>query len=436
MKRRISTYLQLRKRSLILLAIILSVLSALDAGEHAAFAYFWGTSIPWVAPQGWHTSYPGYQMLSQAISTNDPGLMLACGFSHCSRSWDGGAHWTDLTTPAIGDLTAPINGGKIFFLAEFDPHQSQKLRFWATYDAGSSWHLLATGSLFAIYDLLQNVGQSIYREGRFYALENNPPNSFRGNPLFASSRDGVTWTFPKTTPSAAERQGWQPQELAADYRAPLAWYRLLHDPTNKHPFLLEHSSDDGHSWTAIGPIGSATEGMPSMATAPYQPTRLCIAISPFNTDYSENAPLLFSGTHGGTTWHNAAAPTDPSGTTGTTIDTVQLGQNGGCYIEHDYSVAAIVNGMGHSTFVASPRTTMIWRLPPDSDQVEVLLHTTVFYPNSNPVNRGDFAYVPGKPRFAAHLFLYSFYEGDFSTALIAVMIGTWSDDQILWTNTP
>ncbi len=103
--------------------------------------------------------------------------------------------------------------------------------------------------------------------------------------------DGRTWTPLEATPDQLLAGGYGVATIAADYRASGAWYRLLTAPQTvsdgilRTPdALLEHSTDNGRTWTVISRIKMAG-GIPAgpgdlnmLATTPSQPARVCVAL--------------------------------------------------------------------------------------------------------------------------------------------------------------
>lgn len=172
-------------------------------------------------------------------------------------------------------IVTPRAGTEAFFaiqhpVTELPPSQP----VWVTHDAGSTWQRVATVADDMSNSLAEALSSSIYRDGALYALLPRQ-NADRETPkTFAlSTDDGQTWTMPERAPSALERAGWEVDSFAADYSIPHGWYRTL--AKTGAPPMLEHSSDDGSTWSMIGLIGTLRADRPFASTfatwTPHQP---------------------------------------------------------------------------------------------------------------------------------------------------------------------
>jgi hypothetical protein len=104
----------------------------------------------------------------------------------------------------------------------------------------------------------------VLRDGRLYALDQRiilgvPATHVA--PFSVSDDDGANWTRLEPLSDPLYQQGYPPVALAANYRAPAAWYRLLvfygtgNGPGG--PPALEHSADGGRTWQVVGGVGPA-----------------------------------------------------------------------------------------------------------------------------------------------------------------------------------
>lgn len=420
--------------------------------------------FPWigyntVAPAGWHnaTVHGSISGIEYAISADDSGVILACGddieFSfnpfpsaavpHCWRTRDGGAHWDVISAPfpfhvAGLEIVAPHAGDDTFFAfqnylgpAQVPPPQP----FWVTHDAGTTWQPVATipGDASSLFAVLATYSSAIYRDGVLYALQ--PPKNLDDvvpGTFSWSHDDGHTWTVAETAPSALERAGWKVYSFAADYGAAHAWYRTLAKGGGAP--VLEHSSDDGRTWTTVGMIGDlrgADDGsytFVSLATTPARPAALCAG---------NDGIWLGASMDGGHTWRGGAWNTAPANIQGYSQSPIQIGSDGTCYHTFNYQV---ITGEFHSHPWDAPYHDAILQLAPNqplpstvafSDDFRLSLHDLPGVPN--------WAYVPaghGMPgRLVVHADNYSLTPINLIRSML-MGVSESRDDFLLWTAVP
>lgn len=289
-----------RPRGLLAIAATIGIVALLTAVLHGMFART-GIEPP---PAGWQTRTPptGEQFASYAVSPDVPGLIVACigdqtphvsagkmGPAHIWRSRDGGRHWQQLPSPLTAgcSLTMPPGGSGMIFAS--DPLGQGAIS--VSRDGGDTWRQIATpiqapnaqrGDPFAL------LGHTVYRDGRLYGLG--------ATILSVSDDDGATWTPQESSPDPLVKQSYVPLSLAADYSAPKAWFRVLGRGPNameqnaasaaaSSAAYLQHSADDGRTWTTLSPTGptgapySYQRGSLSIATTPSHPGRVCAAFA-------------------------------------------------------------------------------------------------------------------------------------------------------------
>lgn len=306
-----------------------------------------------VAPAGWHNaSIPGPRHVNfhYAFSSTVPGLILAqgetteWGFGTNSttrgqywRTRDGGVQWQALavgpcvnTFLSLCNLAAPVGGADDFFTLV----ENETDEVWVTHNAGTSWRRLTIHSKYyvdyrAFFDRLYHA---VVRDGRLYMMYAPDGNySDPGHSVFSvfsfGNDDGATWTATARAPSTLELAGWGVVSVVADYQAPGAWYRaLLRTPNDATATpMLEHSSDDGRTWTTVGPFGIASARPDvSLATNPATPERLCA--------YTGQVVVLAS-TNGGRTFQAATlGGVAPVTIPGYAPIPVKMGVHGECYL--------------------------------------------------------------------------------------------------------
>ncbi len=397
-----------------------------------------GTVFPWIgyqiiAPQGWHNvtlhgTINGYEY---AVSHDDPGLMLACGSSmeqsflfaiswkeRCWRTHDGGENWTDIQPPPIPShsfhLIVPrADAGTVFAVEDnIALHQQPPQSVVVTHDAGATWQYVTqlVGGIGDFENVEDTLALGIYRGEKLYSLiapaskqEGATPQDFA-----FSTDDGKTWTRPERTPSTLRRTGWQITGFAADYRLPHGWYRSLTNTDSGTK--LEHSIDDGQTWTTVGVIMNSSEDSArtfdsvTLATTPTQPQALCAA---------DDGIWLAASSDGGKTWRGGASQLDLSNTNGMAPWPVQIGNNGTCYHDYNYSV-------GPWSPNSAAFHDVILQLGPDARlSTAVPLDRDVTLAFSAPLRMPSWWYVPGghgrSPRIVIHANRYFTVAGWLTT---------------------
>lgn len=258
-------------------------------------------------PTGWHDVTPPttQSIAAYAISPDVPGLIVACigdktahvsaapmGLATLWRTRDGGAHWSHLPAMQFSagcELAFPSGGhGTLFAL---NLYGDGAIRF--SHDAGDTWKTVATGSGTSsdgIQQLFAALAGGVYRDGLLYvATASQAANAEAAlvSTFSMSSNDGATLTALGAGSDPLAHQGFLPLAIAADYRSPNAWFRLLGSPAGNNPppspAVLEHSTDGGHTWSVVGPVGPTGSfsyyGNATLATTPLHPGRLCAGIS-------------------------------------------------------------------------------------------------------------------------------------------------------------
>ena len=252
-------------------------------------------------PEGWHVITPpsSDSVVSYSISTDTPGLVLACtgnttdsasgtqfGPGHLWRTQTEGAHWELLKTPVAlkaGCQVSLIVGGHGAAIL-YDEESGAAM---VNRDAGDIWQVitqLLPNEVMA--NRVEAMGEAVYRDGRLYtSLIFNAPVGR----LFSVSDDGgLTWTPLEQVPSFA---GYElprvTDQFTPDFRAAGAWFRYsLHgqrDFSQPHYVTLDHSTDNGRTWSEVARLAYPQEalaqaGRPLMSSATY-PTRLCVGLT-------------------------------------------------------------------------------------------------------------------------------------------------------------
>ncbi len=295
-----------------------------------------------LAPPNWHNATPhGHMVLRDFdVSTDDPGLAVACadlftlawpapwslGATRYWRSTDGGVQWQMIQPPfgSQGDcnMAMPPGGNGTVLAAVSSNSETVPETLWVSHDGGLSWRrVVTTGD--AAESASWDIHQVVYRQGRLYGWADFW--STDGSGAFAvSTDDGATWAVLEQRPDPKEQQGWQVFAYTPDYRSDRWWYRDL-TQDNEAP-LLEHSQDDGNTWSVVGPIGTASLGL-MLATTPLAPDDLCAG--PLSAEISQ-LPLSAS-TDDGQTWLTGTMPSALKNAQGETSLDIEIGATGACY---------------------------------------------------------------------------------------------------------
>lgn len=294
-------------------AAMIGIIGLLAAVLHGLLAQS-GIAPP---PAGWQTRTPptNEQFASYAVSPDVPGLIVACigdqtphvsagkmGPAHIWRSRDAGRHWQELGASGFYagcEIALPAGGrGTVVVESHFVSHEFVAV----SRDAGDTWKTVASEGTMQ-WDVVRSVfaalSAGIYRDGRLYALDPTQttadvqPGANSAKMLAYTANDGATWIPIETTPDPLGAQGFLTLNLAADYRARDAWFRVLARGPNaaqsstasaaaSPAAYLQHSIDGGRTWTTLGPIGPTgaapyyyEPGSVSIATTPNQPSRIC-----------------------------------------------------------------------------------------------------------------------------------------------------------------
>jgi hypothetical protein len=189
---------------------------------------------------------------------------------------------------------------------------------WMSHDAGNSWRQVESGP-----------GEyAMYRNGVVY--DTTDVGSL--DTFSASADDGATWTVLEPSPDPLVQDGWRVDSTVPDYRSQQWWYREL-SRADSIP-VLEHSQDNGRTWSVVGPIGASAGGALTLATTPMAPTGLCAGrVSP----QARTVVLLASG-DGGQSWRTGTMPPALQHAQGETTLNVAMGDAGECYEGFHYGL--------------------------------------------------------------------------------------------------
>lgn len=154
--------------------------------------------------------------------------------------------------------------------------------------------------------------------------------------------------------------------------------------------MLEHSVDDGRTWTLLGAIGTEPFQSVLLATTPLLPGHLCAAHISGKTNHLS----LFASADGGQTWRRGAMPANLANTTGETAFSLQIGANGECYQGYHYHRPQAPENENDYMFLRL--------LPQTADLQEIPLGS-----NQNAFS-GDTTYVPAGNSMGARLIINSF----------------------------
>lgn len=419
-------------------------------------------------PQGWQAiPLPTTQLSAQyAISPDVPGLIVGCigdklgGPANLWSTSDGGAHWRQF--PFAGllggcDLAAPAGGQGTIFLLNILGADAEQQALKVSHDAGRTWHTVATNFDFESaanpdgYGILQQlfdlISAGVYRGGRLYTISqlDTTDANFSTVPAFSvSDDDGRTWTKLESGTDPLVAQHYMALGIAPDYRSPDAWFRLLGPDVRGQPApaTLEHSNDDGRTWTVIGPVGPGgtfgMAGMVTLATTPAQPSRLCAGIvavvaeqntsaqaappftpaAAFGPPYTPPRYIALAGSDdGGLTWNSASIVQQSH--TDNLVSGVFVNSAGTCFLAENYT------DFGDS----DPDVASIWQLAPGaSAQPERLWQVQHQMFTAFVMNTGG---GQQHPRFVALAATYHKY-----TTADGYAIGPTEPARLIWTDAP
>jgi hypothetical protein len=398
-----------------------------------------------LAPPGWHniTIHGPYNVVGNYVVSSDvPGLIFAYGDSlspgwfgkgtfhnYHWRTFDGGAHWTTLSGPCAFpekdymdtcQLAAPTGGKGTFFAGVEHNSYLVPADVWVSHDAGTSWrHVTTYSATSSEKDYFEALTNGVYRDGRLFILR-APSDDYKHGPLVSSvsADDGASWTATEAAPSSLERQGWHAIAFAADYSAPHAWYRVLERVlgTNTVPPMLEHSTDDGRSWSTIGSFGGSGADLGiSLGTNPGQPSRLCIYLS----DDVDHLAVL-SSADGGHSFVTAAPLAQRHPVSGFAPAPIRMGSHGDCYL---------------ATSLGSDFRTALWRVAPGSSVMQPIVGLRG-YDLGFSFGGPTFVYVPANGNMPSRLvvFTWSFQRSWYSW--ISLWVREEQDNLLVWTPVP
>ncbi len=382
--------------------LLLAIPLALALSYCGAFSSLLSPLVyPRLAPPGWRniTPHGNISLDGYAASPVTPGLIIACGTDFSFqfndpatwlrggrlRFWlshDGGAHWMLVSMPKSGGsncgVAIPSGEPGIIIATAYSiikPDGAMTdVTTWVSHDAGASWRTIVSAtkgdnpiSLFGAFD--DNELEIYYRHGVLYGSwwQNNVKI------LAYSANDGASWMPIVGSSDVLEQTGWQTTiSPAPDYHGNLWWYRIL-TKQDQLP-MLEHSTDDGRTWTTIGAIGTEPIQWLSLATSPLLPGHLCAAKLFSNVGQVS----IFASADSGRTWQTGAMPAIFTNiTTGETSLRLQLGSDGSCYQGYHYHRAQEPSDENDYAFLRlAPHNSVLQFIPLDADQNVVADYTT------------------------------------------------------------
>jgi hypothetical protein len=279
----------------------------------------------------WHGAATSNSFGQYVVSQDVPGLIVACygqstsppnqelsGTARLWRSRDDGAHWQTLaTTIPLGSCAAltMIMGSGLLVTPGSNLAGSGSGTLLVSPDAGDTWK---TVSRYLPHEIAANrftaMQQAVYRDGRLYA--SLIFNAVISRLFSVSDDDGETWTTLEQVPTPAPDEiPVVTEHFAPDYRAPHAWFRYaLHGPFNfalPHYTTLDHSTDDGRTWTTLTWLDAGAAGLPQygrpLVTSPQEPSRLCVGLNVSVNLPGDQLPVddlvLGASDDAGVTWH-------------------------------------------------------------------------------------------------------------------------------------
>jgi len=387
-----------RPRWLTVVSGLATILLVSQLGLFSPLFSFW--VYPRLAEPGWHNITPrGRNVLYDfTTSVDDPSLMFACGASysifwhdpapwrigqlHFWRSTDSGAQWSFIAGPPLNGadrcaFDMPVGGHGAVFATLTNSSRTNSGVTWVSRDAGTTWQQIADqSSADATPNNFYTLQILAYRNGLLYGYhpDDGGPSA---DSLATSADDGAHWTSLPTIPSQLQNENWSSaadSSPVADYRSNHAWYRvlILGGPVSRTAPMLEHTTNDGRTWSAVGAIGSTPMVSVLMATTPLAPGRLCVA---HESGDATQTSLLFASADGGVTWeasHMPASihivPDSIYGQFSETASSVQIDAHGDCYLGFHYDQArSATNDSQFDVLYLTPQQSTLQIIPLGSD---------------------------------------------------------------------
>lgn len=391
-----------------------------------------------LAPPGWHNATPHGQIDLDDFdaSVDQPGLMVACGSlwtlawpepwaiggERYWRSTDGGAHW-QMFQPPFGsakycNLAIPPGGHGTILATVTTDYASAPATLWVSHDTGVSWRRVVTAPAGDAAESLQaGIQFVVYRHGMMYG--NADFGSMDGGlALAVSANDGATWQALEQSPDRLEQQGWSVTATAPDYRSATWWYRDL-ERDGAAP-VLEHSRDDGATWTVMGSIGTESlQGLPMIATTPLAPDRLCVG----TLDGAASSVAVFSSADSGRTWRAGTMPGSLRNVHGETSLNIAISAAGDCYEGFHY-------GIGQEAREGNSHYGYLW-LTSGSAALRVI-------PLTDDGNNLDLrvTYVPSAPGTPARLVAELYGRNPGWASVFSGLAAETNNGQIVWRAVP
>lgn len=399
-----------------------------------------------LAPTGWHnvTPHGKIELDDFAASATSPGLMVACGTSFLPditdpsiwkidgfRFWlshDGGATWQALHPPLadgnVCDVGLEPDSSIMVTMQNYSlqNYSTTTTATWLSHNLGKTWQHESPPPIVFVDGKSATVVPKLRRGGILYGSYNtNDPYS--DDAPAVSSDNGKTWTPLTTTPSALVKEGWWVgDDFVPDYRSEHWWFRTLYTD-GKIP-MLEHSMDDGRSWTLVGPIGSAFTGEALLGVNPSQPGRLCAEHWYGETDHLS----LLSSPDGGVTWRAGAMPPMYGHTSGESSGSPEMDAQGNCYQGYHF-------GRGGPPGIGSNGSHYVFlRLPPQADNLQPMPITRGVEDGN--VYSNNIMYVPAGNGMSARLVIQAWVSYSSWAGVFSGLAGETDSGQLVWTAVP
>lgn len=307
---------RIRLRPLIALLLLFLVLAYILPLFGAYDSLLSPSVYPALAPSGWRNITPHGKIVlfSYAASSDEPGLMVACGslFTitlnnlstwkiggyHDWLSKDGGATWALIDTPfdpgeyCGAALPSGAHGTIVQSIASGLGPSSGASAVWISHDEGRSWARRPQNG----YDI--SIGSWIYRNGALYGQR----ISVATNDVYfsRSTDDGLTWTDLSEIPDSLVGDGEVYESYVPDFRHAHAWYGEVIKP-NQSPMLIA-TQDDGVSWAEVAHMPASKRLL--LTTSPLAPDHVCAVPDSFDSA----SVRVLAGSDGGRSWRVGAPP--------------------------------------------------------------------------------------------------------------------------------